>query len=395
METRPAVRPRGKNPVRTKSGFSDPLESHLFIRSRESMPNLCQVSVVVPILPGHRFSPESLVSLENQTFDSFEILLVDGGGGADLISALRAQAGHFKHPVRWIRDHRQGLPVLRNRGIHESRSRFVAIHNYPDLMAPTRIEEGVTLLERRRELVLTSSLCDRKADRNEGEDKGRTPVRSARIWSQSERMLGDLLERARPAQGRKGRYHIPESTTMMIRREAALSAGLYDTRFSVAPWATLEFSLRLYEQGSFALIEAPLVRQMFHSRSLTPSLWTRSMEQMDLFYLILAWRYGSARDRDAARILVNIREHWLRYWSGWFFRYRGGRKTGIQLAMRALKSNMLGCENWKWAVKAFFPHSQYPRLFWFDQFIDAPMPVHGRDPDPERILSRDWRLQCF
>ncbi|MEC4683894.1 MAG: glycosyltransferase family 2 protein [Nitrospirota bacterium] len=359
------------------------------------MSNLCQVSVVVPILPGLRFSPESLASLENQTFDSLEILLVDGGGGSDLIAALREQAGHFRRPVRWIRDHRQGLPVLRNRGIHESRSRFVAIHNYPDLMAPTRIEEGVHLLESRSEMVLASSLYDREPDRKEGGAQGRTPVRRARIWSQSERMLGDLLDRARPAQGRGGRYHIPESTTLMIRREAALSAGLYDTRFSVAPWATLEFSLRLYEQGSFGLIEAPLVRQVFQARSLTPSLWTRSMEQMDLFYLILAWRYGSARDREAARILLDIREHWLRYWSGWFFRYRGGRKTGIQFAMRALGSNLLGRENWKWALKALFPHSQYPRLFWFDQFIDSPMPDHGRDPDPERILSHDWRLQCF
>jgi len=359
------------------------------------MSSPCKVSVVIPLLPGQKFSRKSLLSVARQTVRDFEILLIDGGASPDLERKISDQAGSLGLNFRWIRDHRENMSALRNCGILNSRSDYVAFHNYSDLMAPTRIEEGTKRLDRRPDLVLVSSFVDSGEEGKGGTGGGPShSSRQSRLWAESERMLDGLVGRvgtfgARPS---VGTYHIPEATTMIVRRPALLAAGLYDMRFSESPWATLELSVRLSGLGSFERIGVPLVRKVFKSRPLTPEVWMQSMDQMDLFYLLLAWRCGNTPDRETRRLLGRFRTYWLRYWSRWFFQYRDGRKDGLRLALRALSGNFLGFENWKWMVKSLFPQSQYPRLFWFDRFIDSPVPFLWGKGGIGDVLSSDWRL---
>jgi len=354
-----------------------------------------RISVVIPLLPEHRFSVESLESLAQQSFQDFDILFVDGGVSPSILAKLKEHVRRLGLSSQWIHDHRENISILRNRGVVESRSDYVAFHNYPDLMMPTRIEEGVNLLDRRPDLVLASSPVDlRKPIRTESNRNSPSTCHS-RLWSESEKILEGLLKRAFPLLKRTERYHIPEATTITVRREAILAAGLYDTRFSVTPWATIELSVRLYMQGSFGRIGTPLVRKVFRPDTMTPEIWSRSMEQMDLFYLILSWRTGATPNRETARRLRLFQTYWLRHWSGWFFRYRTGRSLGISLAFRALAGNFLSFENWKWLLKSFFPQTHYPKLFWFDRFIDDPVPPHLTRSEIGQILSSNWRLPCL
>lgn len=353
-----------------------------------------RVSVIIPLLPEHRFSKESLESLARQSFQDFDILFVDGGASTGFISKLIEQANCLGLSCQWIHDHRENISVLRNRGVMESRAEYVAFHNYPDLMMISRIEEGVSLLDRRSDLVLASSPVEILEPVQEESPRSSPPSRHFQPWFESEKILEKLLKRTFPLPGRRGLYHIPEATTLTVRRAAILAAGLYDTRFSVTPWATVELSVRLYLQGPFGRIGTPLVQKVFRSNTMTPEIWSRSMEQMDLFYLILSWRTGATPDRETEQLLRIFRTRWLRYWSGWFFRYRTGRTLGIALALRALLGNFLCLENWKWTLKSFFPQSHYPRLFWFERFIDAPVPSHLTRPGIGQILSSNWRLPC-
>lgn len=354
-----------------------------------------QVSVIVPLLPEHRFFAPSIASVAGQEFDSFEIILVDGGASPDLVSSLVAQFYEMSIPVKWFRDYPGEIAVLRNRGIRESSTPFVAFHNYEDIMVPGRLKQGFSMFVDNPDLVLASSLSESANEAVHCGSGGNRIEKKSFIWSRSEELLDELLHHSRSERAINDRYHIPEATTMMVRRKAALAAGLYDRRFTMSPWATLEFSLRLYEQGEFGLIKTPLVQKFFKSTPITSSAWTRSMEQMDLFYALLSWRYGFPQDRKRGCILNKIRGAWLRYWSGWFFRYRDGRRQGIKLSLRALESSVLDLENWKWIVKTLLPQSQYPRLFWFDLFIEKPIPSSCTESDADRILSDEWSHPCF
>ena len=354
-----------------------------------------KVSVVIPLLPEHRFSSDSLLSLANQSIRDFEVLLIDGGASLELERKILEQSLSLDLNIRWIRDHRQNISALRNHGIMESQSEYISFHNYPDCMSPFRIQKGIETLDQESDLVLVSSLVssgDIRPGIKAEERSSRHP--QSRLWSESEKMLESLMKRIESSGDKTSQrsYHIPDATTLMIRRKALLLAGLYDTRFSESPWATLDLSIRLYHHGSFKRLGVSLVQKVFKFHPFTPGIWSRSMEQMDLFYLLLVWRCGATPDRETRQILASFRAHWLRYWSGWFFRYRDGRKEGLKLALRAFSGNLLTVENWKWILKFFFPQSHYPRLFWFDRFIDSPRPSLFNMEGNGEILSSNWRL---
>lgn len=354
-----------------------------------------KVSVIIPLLPEHRFSKKSLESVAEQSFRDFDVIFVDAGISSDFLEMLMEQSRSLGLSSYWVHDHRESIPILRNRGILESRSEYVAFHNYPDIMLPSRLEKGVRLLEHRSDLVLSSSPVELLEKDGRERPRSTSPSRHSKLWSESERMLEALMKRTAPLGKMAEGYHIPEATTITVRRAAILDAGLYDTRFSVTPWATIELSIRLYRQGSFERIGTPQVKKAFKTNKISSEEWIRSMEQMDLFYLILSWHAGANPDRETAQHLRVFRSHWLRYWSGWFFRYRTGRQLGIRLAIRALLENFLCLESWRWMIKSFFPQSHYPQLFWFEEFIESPIPTHMVRSRIGQILSSEWKLTCL
>ena len=75
-----------------------------------------RVSVIVPVFNAERFIQASLGSVLAQTYDDYEIIVVDDGS----TDGTRAVVGALNGPIRYVRQANQGPAVARNTGITAS-----------------------------------------------------------------------------------------------------------------------------------------------------------------------------------------------------------------------------------------------------------------------------------
>lgn len=88
-----------------------------------------RVSVVMPVYNVERYVAEAVQSVLNQSFEEFELIIVDDGGQDDSIAICSA----FKDPrIRIISQRNRGLAGARNTGILESWGRYVAFLDSDD-----------------------------------------------------------------------------------------------------------------------------------------------------------------------------------------------------------------------------------------------------------------------
>ena len=98
------------------------------------------VSIVVPVYNTGSFLPRCLASLERQTFQDKEVILVDDGstdGSAALCDAF-AQRHPWARVVRPVRT--EGLSAARNDGVAATIGEFIGFVDSDDWIAPTMFE---------------------------------------------------------------------------------------------------------------------------------------------------------------------------------------------------------------------------------------------------------------
>src|SRR2546422_14004 len=100
------------------------------------------ISVIIPTYNSVRFLTEAVDSVLAQTFSDFEILVIDDGSTDETQDVMR-QYGSL---VRCIRQQNSGVAVARNRGITESRGRYVAFLDADDTWLADKLERQVNAL---------------------------------------------------------------------------------------------------------------------------------------------------------------------------------------------------------------------------------------------------------
>lgn len=90
---------------------------------------------------GERHLPEALASLHAQTFQDFELLVVDDGSRDDSAAIAEAQG------ARVLRQGREGLVAALERGLAAASGRFVARMDADDVALPERLELQVATLQ--------------------------------------------------------------------------------------------------------------------------------------------------------------------------------------------------------------------------------------------------------
>jgi glycosyltransferase involved in cell wall biosynthesis len=101
-----------------------------------------EVSVIIPTYNSARYLRQAVDSALAQTFTDYEILVIDDGSTdrtEELMSLYRAS-------VRYIRQRNGGVAAARNRGIAESRGRYVAFLDADDTWYPNKLERQISAL---------------------------------------------------------------------------------------------------------------------------------------------------------------------------------------------------------------------------------------------------------
>lgn len=114
-----------------------------------------KASVVVPAFNVETTLRATLDALLNQTFDDFEIIIVDDGS-TDLTQSIAAHYAEQPH-IRLIRQANRGLAGARNTGIAAARGEFIGFCDADDLWAPEKLATHVAHLEARPGVGLSFS----------------------------------------------------------------------------------------------------------------------------------------------------------------------------------------------------------------------------------------------
>ena len=121
-----------------------------------------KVSVIIPTYNRSQYVCEAIDSVLAQTYQDFEIIVVDDGSTDDTKEQLEAYGAR----IRYIAQENAGPGVARNRGILEARGDYVAFLDSDDMWYPTKLEKQVAVLDNQPTVGFVYCDCTRgpKAD---------------------------------------------------------------------------------------------------------------------------------------------------------------------------------------------------------------------------------------
>lgn len=109
-----------------------------------------RVSVITIFLDGEAFLSEAIESVIAQSFEGWELLLVDDGSGPTATAIAKAYASRFPQKIRYL-DHpghvNRGMSATRNLGIQHARGEFIAFIDADDIWLPSTLADRVALLD--------------------------------------------------------------------------------------------------------------------------------------------------------------------------------------------------------------------------------------------------------
>jgi GT2 family glycosyltransferase len=114
------------------------------------------VSILTPAYNSAKFIRQTLDSVLRQTFDDFEMIVVDDGstdGTRAIVDAYAARDGR----IQVVTQPNAGIAAARNRAMTMARGRFFALLDSDDLWLPTYLAEQLAILAGRPDVAVLSA----------------------------------------------------------------------------------------------------------------------------------------------------------------------------------------------------------------------------------------------
>jgi glycosyltransferase involved in cell wall biosynthesis len=204
------------------------------------------VSVIIPTYNSARYLEAAVESALAQTCRDLEILVIDDGSTDETEEVMR----RYGALVRYLRQPNRGVAVARNRGIAESRGRYLAFLDADDTWLPRKLERQLAALGQDRDCracysaftVVDSNLRPLAIHRSERRGSA----------------LEDLLTRGNV---------IGSICTVLCERSLFAAAGGFDPALSqCADW---DMWVRLAALTEFLYLDEPLANYRQHTTNMS------------------------------------------------------------------------------------------------------------------------------
>lgn len=208
------------------------------------------------IIPTHNRTPllrEALDSVAAQSFQDFEVIVVDDGSDEDITTAI----GTHQTKPRVIRQVRQGPAAARNRGIFEARADLVAFLDSDDLWLPTKLAVFVEALTQ------ASSYSIYYGPMIPIDDSGKCV--SGRSKPRHEGWITQKLFSS----------CFVDVPSVVCRKSVIVDAGGFDASLPVCE--DYDLWLRISLKEPFGLIAQPLAKRRLHDNRLSKSRMSRNL----------------------------------------------------------------------------------------------------------------------
>ena len=116
------------------------------------------VSVVIPFLNAEAFMQETVESVFTQTYDNWELLLVDDGSTDASTAMAQRYALHCPEKVRYLAHpghQNRGTSASRNLGSTHAQGKYVALLDADDVWLPEKLQRQVAILQSHPEAGIT------------------------------------------------------------------------------------------------------------------------------------------------------------------------------------------------------------------------------------------------
>ena len=215
------------------------------------------VSVVLPTYDRADVLGDAIRSVLGQTYDDFELVVVDGGSD----DATPAVVSSFADDrIRYFRrDEREGVSAARNAGVRRTDSEAVAFIDSDDRWRPEKLQRQVEALQEASE---NCGVVYTPITKRQGEPRRRGCV------------SGDVSEAVRS-------LSVPTYTsTLLVRREAFRDVGGFDEELGC--FEDWELCLRLASDWEFECLPTPMVVKGTDTENVSadPDRLARSVEHI-------------------------------------------------------------------------------------------------------------------
>jgi len=198
-----------------------------------------EVSIIIPTHNRAELLPRAIATVLNQTFQDFEIIVVDDASEDNTQDIMKNFADQR---IRYIRHEiNKGVATARNTGILNSQGRYIAFLDDDDEWLPGKLEKQFELLEKSPivGVAYTGSFAIEASSR--------------KILNQlSPREKGNIFDKICIQKS------IAPTSTFFLRKECFEKVGLFDASLDFGE--DFDMWLRISKEFRFEYIEEPLVR---------------------------------------------------------------------------------------------------------------------------------------
>src|SRR5690625_6791695 len=116
-----------------------------------------KISVIMPAYNEERYIAESIQSILNQTFQDFELIIVDDGSTDKTFEI----ASSFNDPrVKLYKQQNSGPAAARNKALSLAKGKYIALQDADDRSKPERLEKQYDFLENNLDYIAVGTDAD-------------------------------------------------------------------------------------------------------------------------------------------------------------------------------------------------------------------------------------------
>ena len=119
-------------------------------------PRLPLVTVIIPAYNYARFIADALKSVQSQSYQHWECIVVDDGSTDDTSGVVRSFSEADRR-IKYVRQDNRGLAAARNSGIASSAGEYLQFLDADDLLEQRKLERQVEFLEQHPEIDIVFS----------------------------------------------------------------------------------------------------------------------------------------------------------------------------------------------------------------------------------------------
>lgn len=294
------------------------------------------ISVVIASYNHEIYIAKTLQSLEKQTFQNFEIILIDDGSTDNTVQEARnsnSRAAIFQQDNR-------GVVNARNRGIGLAKGKYICFIDSDDVVLPDRFARQVSVLESNPEigLVYSDAYAIDSNDKILGRFHEVYPVKKGNLDEQL------VLH-----------YCFVPIMTVMVRRELLLATGLFENPGYICDYVKW---IEIAHISQSYYIPEPLACWRRHTASVSKTTaQEQKYAQIRVALHRILRRYPKLKVKTARRLAVRFSATY--FLSGFFIAAGGDIDRAKKYYIKAWKVNPLSLKN---MAAVFFIHLPLKKL---------------------------------